>query len=198
MPADLTREEIDAMQDRLAVDGDPTHDDMWVLLDYARSEPTRLAAARAEGVREGIEMAVADVVAMSIRDEVDSYEMRDDGGGGYSPTDDERIMLEDFGEGLLSIMQTRLRSLSPAPAEAPTTPTVEGSDGWIEWKGGECPVPPKTFVEVRLRFVEKDVERGPADAFDWTRRDDDHPPIDITAYRIVPPAEASAPVAEGE
>lgn len=57
MPADLTREEIDAMQDRLAVDGDPTHDDMWVLLDYARSEPTRLAAARAEGVREGIEMA---------------------------------------------------------------------------------------------------------------------------------------------
>lgn len=85
------------------------------VLMRALSEPTRLAAARQEGrqegYREGVEAAIADAVAVSIRDEVDSYEMRDDGGGGYSPTDDERIMLEDFGAGLVAVFEQRLRAL---------------------------------------------------------------------------------------
>jgi len=98
------------------------------VLMRALSEPTRLAAARAEGYREGVEAAIADAVAVSIRDEVDSYEMRDDGGGGYSPTDDERIMLEDFGAGLVAVFEQRLRALSPPPAE-PAQPN-DGPGVW--------------------------------------------------------------------
>ena len=95
------------------------------------SEPARLASARQEGrqegYREGVEAAIADAVAVSIRDEVDSYEMRDDGGGGYSPTDDERIMLEDFGAGLVAVFEQRLRALTPPPAE-PAGGTAEPAD----------------------------------------------------------------------
>lgn len=208
MPADLTREEIERMRDLAAMLDTEARATMtefgqaerllraigrvgpqWVaLVDSALSEPTRLAQARAEGCREGIEAAIADAVAVSIRDEVDSYEMRDDGGGGYSPTDDERIMLEDFGEGLLSIMQTRLRALSPPPAE-PAQP----DDGWIEWKGGECPVEPDAVVEVRMRDGRTATfDDGTVDEFWWGN---DGCSVDIIAYRIVKPAEPSAPVA---
>ena len=57
MSTDLTGAEIDAIQDRFATDGDPTHDDVWTLIDYARSVPARIASAHANGVREGIEIA---------------------------------------------------------------------------------------------------------------------------------------------
>jgi len=55
MSTDLTGAEIDAIQDRFATDGDPTHDDVWTLIDYARSISARLASARQEGYREGVE-----------------------------------------------------------------------------------------------------------------------------------------------
>ena len=58
MPTDLTREEIE----RLRVDFDRGHDlgygDQRALLAHALAEPARLAAARAEGVREGIETII--------------------------------------------------------------------------------------------------------------------------------------------
>jgi len=82
MPTDLTREEIERlpgvlaeMESRLHFGGDPEDDrpatEVWSELwfcdaDYmlvfsaarsALSEPTRLAAARAEGYREGVEAA---------------------------------------------------------------------------------------------------------------------------------------------
>ena len=37
---------------------------------------------------------------------------------------------------------------------------------WIEWKGGECPVPDSTMVEVRFRDGRTPTRR-PADMFDW-------------------------------
>lgn len=48
---------------------------------------------------------------------------------------------------------------------------------WVQWKGGECPVPGDTLVEVRSRrgFVWRDV----AKAFWWDHRGD------IVAYRVV-------------
>ncbi|MFD1709718.1 hypothetical protein FVQ98_10500 [Ottowia sp. GY511] len=53
---------------------------------------------------------------------------------------------------------------------------------WIKWHGGECPVPPDTLVEVRLRIGErgKPVAAG---AYDWPHSDEDG---DIVEYRIVP------------
>lgn len=62
---------------------------------------------------------------------------------------------------------------------------------WIEWQGGECPVPFKTTVQVKLR--DGAVER-PRHAGFWMRTDDDrsywqHEPNDhnndIVAYRVV-------------
>jgi len=161
-------------------------------------QPTRLAAARAEGYREGVEAAIADAVAVSIRDEVDSYEMRDDGGGGYSPTDDERIMLEDFGAGLVAVFEQRLRALTPPPAE-PAQP----DDGWIEWKGGECPVPDGIDTEVRYGDGVICRTAHPAGQAGWDWRSSRYLAwACIIAYRLVPhtpaPAEPSAPVAEGE
>lgn len=54
---------------------------------------------------------------------------------------------------------------------------------WIEWEGGECPVPGDTLVEVRTRTGR--VGRDAAKAFWWDHWDETS---DIVAYRV-----ASAP-----
>lgn len=59
------------------------------------------------------------------------------------------------------------------------------ADGWIEWHGGDCPVPPETRVEVRFR----DYDAAPikqARADHWDRCWDHSTPtkFDIVAYRI--------------
>ena len=50
---------------------------------------------------------------------------------------------------------------------------------WVEWKGGECPVPFGTLVEVKTRGG-GDVMVDVAGAFDWSI---------VVAYRVVAPAE---------
>jgi len=69
---------------------------------------------------------------------------------------------------------------------------IEGMNpGWVEWTGGECPVPFKTIVQIKLR--DGAVERPRIAGF-WMRTDDDrsywqHEPNDhnndIVAYRVV-------------
>lgn len=75
----------------------------------------------------------------------------------------------------------------PLPA-APTdaAPTAAARAGWVEWKGGECPVSEDTGVEIRLRCGEEN--GGHARGFDWGHdigsfgyEGDD----DIIAYRVV-------------
>lgn len=66
---------------------------------------------------------------------------------------------------------------------------------WIEWAGGECPVPAETLVETRHRSGleitrDNDPNLWPAGRWHaslWTHGDDLFPPddIDITAYRVV-------------
>lgn len=63
---------------------------------------------------------------------------------------------------------------------------AETSDGWIEWNGGECPVPPGAMVKHRLRSGDTCVR--PAIAIDWHRNDDMY---DVVAYRIFTPGEKS-------
>ena len=84
----------------------------------------------------------------------------------------------------------------PASAEASTTPTVEASGGWIEWTGGECPVQDgiETLARMRDGVIGRSLE--PTRWCGW-QHDPGAPLLDIIAYRIVKPAEASAPVAEG-
>lgn len=54
------------------------------------------------------------------------------------------------------------------------------SDGWIEWKGGECPVNQLQKVDVKLKCGE--LHMAAAYRFEWDCRDSD---TDIIAYRVV-------------
>ena len=59
----------------------------------------------------------------------------------------------------------------------------ESGDGWIQWDGGECPVPAGTRVDVRFRRGGDESNRI-AEALEW-----EHGKLgcwlDIVAYRIV-------------
>lgn len=62
------------------------------------------------------------------------------------------------------------------------------ADGWIEWAGGEMPVPARTLVEVRLRIGVEYLDGGsPAATYRW-----DHSSgtrfNDIVAYRLHTPS----------
>ena len=67
---------------------------------------------------------------------------------------------------------------APKPAEL--------GDGWIQWNGGECPVPARTRVDIRFRRGGDECNRI-AEALEWK-----HGKLgwwwDIVAYRIVNPA----------
>ncbi|WP_333899610.1 hypothetical protein [Agrobacterium pusense] len=58
----------------------------------------------------------------------------------------------------------------------------KAAEGWIEWKGGDCPVPGETLVVIQAEFG-PDQEPARADMWAW---DSDRPKRDqITAYRVV-------------
>ena len=58
------------------------------------------------------------------------------------------------------------------------------SEEWIEWNGGECPVPGDTLVD--LKFADKgSCAVVSAGQFDWGHCD--NPYFNIIAYRIVQP-----------
>jgi hypothetical protein len=50
---------------------------------------------------------------------------------------------------------------------------------WIEWKGGECPVPPEELVEVKFELGGKHKAQG--QSFRWSNNDRED---DIIAYRL--------------
>lgn len=52
-------------------------------------------------------------------------------------------------------------------------------DGWVEWKGGECPVYGDDDVDVVL--VDGSTDHGIADEFDWHR---DSGPLSVASYRL--------------
>lgn len=60
------------------------------------------------------------------------------------------------------------------------------ADGWIEWKGGECPVSNETIVDVRFRDGERGA-RVAADAWRWEHYGEgrEYADGDIIAYRVV-------------
>lgn len=66
-------------------------------------------------------------------------------------------------------------------------------DGWIEWKGGNCPVPADTCIDIRFRDGNEDVAvnalQGLAHNAYWHNDDS---PADIIAYRLHKPGSAQA------
>ncbi len=57
----------------------------------------------------------------------------------------------------------------------------DSCDGWIEWKGGNCPVGYSTIVDVKTKIGDV-FERYVADKFHWKHLGSEG---DIIAYRIV-------------
>ena len=55
---------------------------------------------------------------------------------------------------------------------------------WIEWSGGECPVPPRT--QGVLRRQDGKELTGPAGRFEWQWGVELCEDCDIVAYRVVP------------
>ena len=57
---------------------------------------------------------------------------------------------------------------------------------WIDWNGGECPVPPDTIVEVKFRNGDT-VEPRLADDYRWPHQGNpfDIDPFDIVKYRTI-------------
>lgn len=67
-----------------------------------------------------------------------------------------------------------------------TEPAAEQNDGWIEWSGGECPVPGDTLVEVR--FFDYAPLNGIARNYRWKHKHTPAGGSDIIAYRVIEPA----------
>lgn len=67
-----------------------------------------------------------------------------------------------------------------------------GSD-WVVWKGGECPLPRRTQVEVKLRTGARFT--GLAGYFEWS---DDGFSADIIAYRLAQGVEEKTPASENQ
>jgi hypothetical protein len=64
-------------------------------------------------------------------------------------------------------------------------------DAWIEWEGGECPVPPNRVVDVKIRSGE--IFYGPAFSYAWTHGGNGR--RDIVAYKLKDSRPAPEPVA---
>ena len=63
-----------------------------------------------------------------------------------------------------------------------TTKKIDGP--WIKWHGGECPVPPRTEVEVKLRCG---AVKGTRAGNSYWNHDKDYDTYDIVSYRTVTP-----------
>ena len=75
-----------------------------------------------------------------------------------------------------------------AKAEAFLAAPQPADDGWIPWKGGECPVAHGTVVDVRLRLGHEGCDV--ASNWRWhhaTQKSSDVKELDIIAYRVVKP-----------
>lgn len=61
-------------------------------------------------------------------------------------------------------------------------------DEWIEWKGGDCPVPAGTRVELKFRHGRTCKANSPQ-GWRWTDSSTEErgSEFDIVAYRVLPP-----------
>lgn len=83
----------------------------------------------------------------------------------------------------------RLAELGWGAPRGRVEPVVTLDDGWIEWKGGECPVSKGTLIDIKDRDGEIHVG---SEALDWTnepqhwRHAKSGSMVDIIAYRLTP------------
>lgn len=61
------------------------------------------------------------------------------------------------------------------------------AEGWTPWYGGECPVPPGSWFQYRLRDGSSNGPLVTASVWEWGHHNS---PYDIVAYRIISPPSA--------
>lgn len=68
----------------------------------------------------------------------------------------------------------------------PSPASETEADRWVEWKGGDCPIPNAKSgeFEIRFRSGSTHLSRSIADAFSWINWGEG---LDIVAYRVVKP-----------
>ena len=64
----------------------------------------------------------------------------------------------------------------------PETGADKTDEGWIEWKGGECPVPIGTFMDIRLRDGSGFQRQVVTNELRWSSIESS---ADIIAYKVV-------------
>lgn len=77
----------------------------------------------------------------------------------------------------------------------PWDDNCNNDDGWIDWPGGECPVPRDTLVEVKFPDGITSYDAQPAGSYRWTLR---NCVTDIAAHRLHKPQEAEQAKADDE
>lgn len=83
-----------------------------------------------------------------------------------------------------------LNKIEQSPLDLIAEWDAPDADGWIQWSGGECPVPPETVVEVKYDDGEI-TEPDKASTWDWECGWPEG--CNIVAYRVVTPAPEEAP-----
>ncbi len=91
-----------------------------------------------------------------------------------------------FGASSGKFIATHWRHMPELPdiETQPSTNTQVDNDGWIEWKGGECPIPAAIPVEVKFRKGSTNRKECAGD-WGWLIDDDEPRPYDIIAYRVI-------------
>lgn len=113
--------------------------------------------------------------------------------------DRDTIVQLDYGQGVIKTVAACLANWSDAiayrlmPSEkVVVSPTLDGPlshdkalEGWIEWKGGECPVRPGRAVEILCRNGIEQIFTEPSQVR-WTHDPSiGNPARDVVAYRLV-------------
>lgn len=79
-----------------------------------------------------------------------------------------------------AMIAARASSAQPAAEPEPTEPDA---DGWIEWAGGECPIPVGTLVDAQ--YANGGLEKCFAGELRWDWQFDGKGGGDIVRYRVV-------------
>ena len=90
----------------------------------------------------------------------------------------------DVGVMSIKLMGTTDENSVPAEQLSYSDPgTPSGSLTWVEWNGGDCPLPPKARVVVKTRAGQE--LEGEARFFRWLRLSNFPPDSDIVRYRNI-------------
>jgi hypothetical protein len=178
-PGDLsTAKRICRIDDRVEHD-----DDAAFLLKAVNSHTALVAALRAS--RENTKEVMTALLGAGTRDHLllaDRVHKADDIARAALSAEGEKDAPKDERHLTLEEQDTFSQAIRGSGTVRQTIPIAPKDDGWIEWRGGECPVRPDQRVDVRLRSGQECFNDTP----DWNWGACAHGG-DIVAYRVVKP-----------